>query len=92
MYEDSRSIHVQKNRRHIRRVNQSTEIDITCGIVGSHIQQDQGDITAKKTYSEIAPHVPAGLMEEARRAAVRQMIILSAKGGDRAEEAKPAAP
>ena len=56
------------------------------------IAQDQGEITAKKTYSEIAPHVPAGLMEEARRAAVRQMIILSAKGGDRAEEAKPAAP
>lgn len=56
------------------------------------IARDQGEITAKKTYNEIVPHVPASLMEEARQSAVRQMIILSAKGGDQVEEAKPARP
>lgn len=56
------------------------------------IAHDQGEITAKKTYNEISPAVPAGVMEEARRAAVRQMIILSAKGSKRAGQAEPAGP
>jgi TPR repeat protein len=56
------------------------------------IAHDQGEITAKKTYSELAPKVPAGLMEKARQAAVRQMVILSAKVGHQVEEAKPTGP